>query len=61
VEVATGEKIERFVVELAVPAPGRWPIATAQVEGEAVFFGLAPELVEAVARDLTLPLPAAQP
>jgi hypothetical protein len=60
-EVAVGERIERFALELAAPLPNRRRLMAAQIEGETVVFEPAPEVLDGVLRDLTIPPGAATP
>jgi Domain of unknown function (DUF4340) len=60
-EVAVGDRIERFALELAAPLPNRRRLMAAQIEGETVVFEPAPDVLDGVLRDLTIPPTTATP
>lgn len=60
-EVAVGEKLDKFTLELAAAVPGRRRLAATSIEGETVFFEPPPEILDGVLRDLTIPPGAATP
>ena len=59
-EVAAGERLQPFTLEIGGFSPTRRPYAAVHIEGEPVVFELSPSLHESLAIYLTVPQPAAK-
>jgi hypothetical protein len=59
-DVAAGEKLQKFTLELGGIAPSRRPYAAVQIEGEPVVFEFSASLYEHLALYLTVPAAAAK-